>query len=437
MKRQVLGFVGLSILAALGCGSNDTSVGSQAPPGATEQLMSTEGRITAPATTDVSTLTSDNAAFGLDLLHALAPQDNFIDSPHSISVALAMTYAGARTTTHDEVARVMHFTLPEPALHAAFDATDLALNGRSTSVTDAGAAPFQLDVVESVWGQKGYGFLPSYLDVLSRYYGAGLWTVDFASGDKASQAINQWVSAQTHAKIPDLLQPGDVDGAKLVLVNAIYFHASWSDAFDTASTVDAAFQRLDGTSVTVPMMHRGGEASRPTAYAATTDVQALELGYAGDAVSMVVLLPTAGQYATFVAGLDGARLTAILGQLAPSPEGVQITLPRFSIRTRLKLKDALSAMGMPTAFGGGGGADFSGIDGTGGLYISNVIHQAMISVDEAGTEAAAATAVPLRKLAITQPVFFTADRPFVYLIRDKVTGAVLFLGQVVDPSVKT
>ena len=443
MKRHNLGLsfsFAMTTLALTGCSSSDSIVGRQDTANVPNLIQSSVPRVTQSApNSDVRTLTTNNAAFGVNLFHAINPQTNFIESPHSISVALAMTYAGARTETHDEMARVMNFTLSEPALHAAFDTVDLALESHPTDVTDAGAQPFKLHLADSLWGQQGLAFSSDYLDELARYYGAGLRTADFANAtEEARQAINGWVSDQTETKIPELLQAGLLTpDARLVLVNAIYFLGSWRDAFNTTATTNVAFNRLDASTINVPMM-RGDKAKGPIdAYAEGEGWQAVELGYAGAQVSMDVVLPTAGLFTSFVSSLDGPTLTSILGQLAPVPQqGVVVTLPKFNTRSSTNLTNTLETMGMSRAFSDA--ADFSGMTSAEVLKIGAVVHEAMIQVDEAGTEAAAATAVIMDELSIagngTPPIAFTADRPFVFVIRDKTTGAVLFFGQIVDPS---
>jgi serpin B len=285
-----------------------------------------------------------------------------------------------------------------------------------------------LNVLDAIWGQRGYVFLGGYLDLLAEHYGAGLSLLDFASDPEGSRtSINRWVSDRTAARIPELLPVGVVTSATvLVLTNAIYFKASWATPFEPADTTDGPFAKLDRSTLPAHFMHQAKEHR----YAEGAGWQALELLYAGDDVSMLVLLPASGQFEAFRASLDAARLTSIVDALGSRL--VTVTLPRFQFRTQLGVKATLQALGMTDAFQGGV-ADFSGMDGTRKLFVQDVVHEAFVSVDEKGTEAAAATAVVVGRVSVPELATFTADRPFLVVIRDNPTGAVLFLGQVTSP----
>ena len=292
------------------------------------------------------------------------------------------------------------------------------------------ASPFRLSIANSIWGQKGHKFLPAFLDTLAENYGAGLRLLDFAGSPEPSrQTINQWVSDQTAGKIPDLLGQGSITPAtRLVLANAIYFNAAWMVPFDKANTRDGAFHLLEGGQATVPMMsatHRFG-------YANGDGYQAVELPYSGGDTAMVILLPGAGELAAFEGSLDSSKLDAIVGSLQYTR--VALTMPRFAFRSEFELAETLKKMGMPLAFSEE--ADLSGMDGRRDLLIDQVYHQAFVAVDEAGTEAAAATAVVIAPTAAEPqpPIVVTADRPFLFLIRDIQTGAILFVGRVVNPT---
>jgi serpin B len=325
------------------------------------------------------------------------------------------------------MASTLHFTLAGDALPAAFDAMDLALARRGTEVPQNGGAPFALSIADAIWGQQGFPFLAAYLDLLATYYGAGLMNVDFIDDpDGSRQEINTWVSDQTNAKIQNLLPEGSVTGdTRLVLTNAIYFKASWDTPFDSKVTTTGTFTRLDGSTVQAPMMQRGDS----YAYAETDAYQAVSLPYVGKNVSMVVIVPK-GSFADFETALTGDVLGTLLGSLTATSGSV--TLPKFGTQSAFSLKDALTALGMTDAFMA---ADFSGMDGQTDLFISDVIHKSFVAVDEAGTEAAAATAVLVSGGAAPEnPFTLTADKPFVFAIVDGPTGAVLFLGRVLDPS---
>ena len=427
MKRLALHRIVVcgAILALLSAGL----AGCATPSGSVAQaqeLRSDKPRLEplSPADAAPSELAAGNSAFALDLYRMLySPDDNLFYSPCSISVALAMTYAGARGQTAQQMAEVMHYTLSQEELHAAFNALDQALASRVESGDDEA---FRLHIANSIWGQQGVAFLEPFLDTLAENYGAGLRLVDFAQSEAARQLINGWVSDQTAARIPELLPERAVDAeTALVLANAVYFKAAWLHPFSESATTDAPFSLLDGSEVSVPMMSQIAELG----YAQAPGLQLIELPYAGDELSMVVLLPDEGEFEDLAQSLDAQRLEQWMGRL--QRQSVALTLPKFTFDAGFELRDALMAMGMVDAFGD---ADFSGMDGTKELFIDQVYHKAFVAVDEAGTEAAAATAVVVGRKAPMVEQRISVDRPFVFLIRDVETGAILFLGQVVNPA---
>jgi serpin B len=414
------------VLGFMACGPSTPVVVDEAPPG--QSVRSGKPRLTTPVPAeDTQELTGDNAAFALDVLKRAAAHDNFFVSPHSISIALAMTYGGAREGTAAQMAQALHFTLPQERLHPAFDALDLELTHRADKPLESGQA-FKLNVLNAIWGQRGYAFLATYLDLLAEDYGAGLSLLDFASDPDGSRTtINRWVSDRTLARIPELIPRGVITSATvLVLTNAIYFNASWKVPFEANDTTDGSFGQLDGSRAPVRLMHQ----TKEHRYAEGEGWQALELLYSGADVSMLVLLPASGTFEDFRAKLDAARLSSIVRALGTKE--VVVTLPRFQFRTQLAVKATLTALGMVDAFQGGM-ADFSGIDGTRSLFIQDVVHETFVAVDERGTEAAAATAVVIGRTSISELATFTADRPFLVVLRDDPTGAVLFLGQITRP----
>jgi len=391
-------------------------------------------RIAAPAvsTGELAELVEGNQAFALDLYHYIASQEqgNLFLSPHSISVALAMTYAGARGETESQMAETLHFMLTQEQLHPAFNKLDLTLAERGYEESETDGRSFRLSIVNALWGQQGYEFKPAFLDTLAQNYAAGMRLVDFlADADAARQEINNWVSEETEQRIEDLIPQGGVDAlTRLVLTNAIHFKAAWATPFEEQITEDGPFYLLNGGSVSVPMMRNTTERN----YASAPGYQVVELPYDGCELSMVILLPEEGDFEDFEASLDQAKLAAILDKL--SSERVALTMPKFEMQSRFSLSDALSDLGMPVAFSDQ--ADFSGMDGTKDLLISKVFHQTFVSVDEEGTEAAGATAVVMTlKAAVPEtPVEVTVDRPFIFAIHDIETGVLLFIGRVVDPS---
>jgi len=381
-------------------------------------------RVTAPQlpSGDLATLTAGNDAFAVDLYRTLrGSSGNMVFSPESISIALAMTYAGAAGDTAAQMASTLHFTLPPERLHLAFDALDLALEAPTST-----AGAFQLSLANALWAQQGWTLQPSFLDLLSQDYGAGVRLVDFEGAtETARQTINQWVSDQTAGQIPELLMDGILTpGSRLVLTNAIYFKADWLMPFNSPSNA-GTFNTPDGP-ISVPMM--AGQAVFPVWTG--PGYSAAALPYVGGTASMLLIVPDAGTFDTFEASLTADALAAIsAGRSAATGRG--LLMPRFKFQQHFSVKQALQALGMTDAFEPQ--ADFSGIDGKRDLLIADVVHQATIAADEKGTEAAAATAVIIRAGSAMQAPL-VVDRPFIFLIRDDVSGATLFMGRVLDPS---
>lgn len=406
--------------------------------GALKSFKSDQPRQSAPqvAEDDARALAAGNNQFALDLYQALGKEkDNFFYSPFSISLALAMTYAGARGETQRQMAETLHFELPGDRLHPAFNALDQELARRKDVEGGQGSdgKGFRLNVANDIWGQQDYTFLPEFLDTLAVNYGAGLRAVDFKSDpDGVRKAINDDIARKTEQRIKDLIPPGQIDTlTRLVLTNAIYFNAAWMHPFEKSLTKDRPFTRLDGSQVNVPMMVMSG--SERMLYAAGNGYQAAALPYEGGKLSMLVLVPDAGQFEAFEAGLDAAALESILSSMQFI--GVKAAMPKFQTESDFSLVDALSGLGMVDAFSPSE-ADFSGMDGQkGNLYIGDVIHKSFVKVDEAGTEAAAATAVIMEVTsAMVDYTELTVDRPFIYMIRDEPTNTILFVGRVLDPA---
>ena len=402
------------------------------PATASEVIQSEKQRVTSPDVNeaDLTTLVTGNSAFAFDLYQTLREEDgNLFYSPYSISLALAMTYAGARGETARQMADTLHFTLSQVSLHPAFNSLDIELSRRGEGAKGKDGEGFRLNIVNAIWGQEGYEFLSEFLDVLAENYGAGLRTLDFAKAPEESRiTINNWVSEQTEDRIEDLIPQGLIDAlTRLVLTNAIYFNAAWQHPFNEDMTEDGPFYLLDGGEVTVPMMRQ----TESFGYGEGDGYKTIELPYDGRELSMVILLPEAGQFEAFERSLDTQRIDTILKDLEHMR--VTLTMPKFEFESAFSLRETLIALGMPVAFSGA--ADFLGMTGNRDLFIADVIHKAFVSVDEAGTEAAAATAVMMALTAMPgSPVEVTVDRPFVFLIRDIKTGAILFIGRVLDPS---
>ena len=425
-RKSVLLVLMLIVVVAGAC--------APSPPSASaDVLKSSEPRDTDVSIPreDIDALVTGNGEFAFDLYRYLASDgENLFYSPHSISLALAMTYAGARGETEQAMGEAMTWNLPQERLHPAFNYLDMELSSRGEGAEGKDDEGFRLNIVNAIWGQKGYSFLPDYLDTLAMNYGAGLRVVDFEQAPEESRAvINDWVEEQTEDRIQELIPQGAIDAlTRLVLTNAVYFNAAWESQFEEGDTSDGEFHLLDGNDVEVPMMKQ----SAWFRHADYGDFAAIELPYDGGELSMVVLVPAAREFEDFEESLDFSVVQAAIDGLAGNR--VVLTMPKFGMETSFNLKDALSTLGMEIAFEPAA-ADFSGMDGTRNLYITDVLHKAFVEVDEAGTEAAAATAVVVGATsAPTEPVEFTIDRPFVFLIRDIQTGSILFLGRVMNPA---
>jgi serpin B len=369
-----------------------------------------------------------NTAFALELYGQLKTNPgNLFFSPYSISTALAMTYAGARSDTEKQMGRVLHFDQAQRQLHSSFGELQRQLNeaGKQQGI--------ELSVANALWAQKGHLFLPAFLEVAQGEYQANVNQVDFKTGaETARSEINRWVSQKTKNKIKDILPPGSLtDLTRLVLANAIYFKGVWTKPYDKAQTSTQPFHLSTTRQVDVPLMHHFDNVR----YMENSDFQAVELPYRGDELSTAVLLPCKVDACGELENrLTPALLSRALSQM--KQQKVEIFLPRFKLESSFDLNNTLAGMGMPDVFGPK--ADLSGMDGTRLLYISGVFHKAWGEVNEEGTEAAAATAVAVGARAVMKPPppppVFRADRPFIFFIRDTRSGSLLFLGRFADPS---
>jgi serpin B len=369
-------------------------------------------------------------AFGFGFYDAaLASGGNSVVSPVSIALALSMAQAGANGETATQMDKVLHSALGSGEGNG-INSLDQALGRLSGTYQVPGESDqtLTLHIANAPFAQSGEQWQQAYLDTLATKYGAGVRLVDFKTDSTAAMnSINGWVADQTEKRIPKLLDSLDAS-TRLVLVNAIYLKAPWLKQFDKSATADAPFTRPDGSQVSVPTMNVGlSEAT----YASGSGWQAVEIPYVNTSLAMTIVLPD--DLATFEKGLDAARF----GQITAALQGAQVelSLPRFKIETKSDLSTVLAGMGMPLAFDPDK-ADFSGMTAQERLYVSKVIHQANISVDENGTEASAATAVVMAAGAspAAQQVTFKVDKPFLFAVRDTSTGAILFLGRVTDPS---
>jgi len=381
------------------------------------------------------------AAFSADVYRAVAAAEkgNLVCSPYSMVSALGMTAQGARGRTLTEMLTVLHAdgTTPEDAgrLARGLNAVDQALAARSGTATGGDGKPTEvvLASANSLWGQRDAVWEKAFLDILATQFGTGVRQVDYRGApEKARSTINDWVSEQTRTRIPDLIPAGVIDElTRLTLVNAIYLKASWQTAFLKELTRPTPFTRLDGSTVSADLMSD----AVPAGFTTGPGWVAADLPYADGRLAMAVVVPDAGRFAEVEQAMDGAWLTALLSGFTPNR--VRVGLPRWTTRSQLELSAVLSSLGMPTAFTED--ADFTGMTTQEKLLIDAVIHEGFVAVDEAGTEAAAATAVVMRTTSAPgDAATVIADRPFLYVIHDNADPALrtpLFVGRVLDPAV--
>jgi serpin B len=383
---------------------------------------------------DLQALASGQNAFALDLYQKLRTHEgNLFFSPYSLSSALAMALAGARHDTAAEMRKALRVTLLDEALHAAY--------ADQTRMAGAPGKPYALSVANALWGREGFQFEGSYTTLLNKNYNAALTPLDFKDAQGSSDRINAWVAGRTNDKIKNIVSPAvfNVDSG-LILTNAIYFKGNWLDEFEKSSTRDEPFY-FSGGQESVPLMNRKGDYR----YAEDPGLQALGMPYKGKELSMVILLPKEKDgLSALEAALTKEKLDAWVSALKEGE--VIVTFPKFKLETDYGLADTLKSMGMPLAFTRCDKndpkkpcADFSGIldPEKDQLSIGAVVHKAFVEVNEEGTEAAAATAVgyDVGPTSLPPPVpVFRADHPFLFLIRDDRSGAILFLGRLSKPS---
>ena len=383
-------------------------------------LLVRGARDIAPAADDeaLASISRANAAFALDLYRELAAQSdgNLIIGPHSVWTALSMVYAGAGGETAREMADVLHFDRPLDEVTPLLNALDLALASRN----DPGAV--DLRVANQVFATPGLPLHDSYLTTLTRDFGAPLAELAFSDPEAARQVINDWAADRTNDRIKELFPAGSLDASTvMVLCNAVSMDAAWTYLFDPVDTMVEPFTLADGTRTDVAMMHFNLYLPLMNEDA----LQAVELPYGKGDLSMVVILPE--DLDAFADALDPGELDRIFGEI--EERGIHLSLPKFSFDSDLGLDETLQAMGIRSAYGAD--ADFSGMTGERGLFLQTVQHDAFIEVDENGTEAHAATGAGM---ALSHGPTITFDRPFFFVIRDRPTGAILFMGHVSDPN---
>ena len=373
-----------------------------------------------------------NNEFALAIFQQLRNENtgqNMIFSPHSISFALAMTYAGAGGQTADEMRMVLGISQDDLSFHQNWNTLDQWLANRTKEI-QANSPDYKLRLTNAVWAQQDYPFNSSYLDLLSTFYGSGLHTIDFSGLPEPSRLeINNWVAENTSQKIIELIPEGAIKPlTRMVLVNAIYLNAPWQQAFNSEFTTKQSFFKLDQQVVDVNMM----EKTINLPYLVTDQVSMVEIPYIGDDLAMVLLMPESKSYDSFVSTLDKSMISDLISQETWGE--VELKIPRFKAENKFQLNNVLGKMGMKQAFDPNL-ADFSVMAEGNDLYIDQVIHQAVIAVDETGTEAAAATAVIIlgKGFNPSEPQKITFDHPFLFFIRDTKSGSILFLGQILNP----
>ena len=389
------------------------------------------------ATTDgTNTIVDANNQFAFDLYSKLSESDkgNVFFSPYSISTALAMVYEGAKGKTAEEMGAVLHFPIDNtdtigninvnPEIRSSFAKIYNQINKEDKE--------YKLYTANALWAQKDYVFLDDYLNTVEKYYGGKTTNLDFVNENSdAVKTINGWIEDQTNDRIKGMI-PSLSPLTKLVLTNAIYFKGQWLHEFKKKNTNDMDFKITPDNTVTASMMYYYDD-DVSFNYAETDELQVLELPYKGEELSMLIFLPKENDIMQLETSFNIKKLNEMKSKL--NKEDVIIYLPKFTFKTKYSLPETLTSLGMKNAFVPDA-ADFSGMDGTKKLFISDVIHQAFVEVNEEGTEAAAATAImmEMKSMQNKQPVIFRADHPFMFIIQEKSTGTILFMGKVIEPT---
>ncbi|MFZ6656783.1 serpin family protein [Undibacterium sp. TJN19] len=446
MQKQFLmsclllaGTVGVSVMTGCGGGSATTvgasvaaDTGSQAQ--AISVAKSSQTRNLAPQVSDadMTAAVAGNTSFGLQMLPLLDPQgdSNLVFSPYSISQALAMTAAGAQGDTLTGIQKALAFQLDPNRLLPAFNKLDLALAGKTISAGSSNTKLPSLNIANALWAQQGYKLQTTYLDAIGSNFGAAVNLLDFILSPEAARTnINTWVENQTQQRIKNLLPAGSVSpSTRLVLTNAIWFKSEWAVQFISGRTVSQNFYDIRNQASSQAFMNQ----DLRVAYAQGKNYQALELPYVDNKLAMLLIKPDAGSFDTFRQSLSVASLAELTGSL--KDQRISLSMPKFSFSSSPQMTENLKSLGMSAAFDPAR-ADFSGMTGTRELSVSSVVHKAFINVDENGTEAAAATGVVVGITSIsTDPlVKVVLDRPFLFFIRDRETGLILFMGKVMVP----
>lgn len=430
--KHVKSVAGATVLLVLFCaffagctGTQDTEPGQIVTPAPTEEAIETD--------TAAESVVDANNLFAFDIYKKIASEnsddENLFLSPFSISSALAITYEGADGETEDEIKSVFHFPEDIESLREGFLDINKGIN--------AGDPEYELEIANALWAEQTYKFLEDYISTAEKYYSAETKNLDFINQPEESRVtINEWVEDKTNERIKDLIPQGMIDPmTRLVITNAIFFKGTWVLQFDENKTSAADFVTPSGEIVKVDMMQRTDE-DAVYDYVETDELQLLKMPYDhenGKELSMVIILPNEDDLQTVENSLNSSKLKELENSV--ESKQVKVYFPKFKLETEYQLSDALREMGMPTAFSGS--ADFSGMDGTTDLFISDVVHKAFVEVNEEGTEAAAATGVVMKLTSVVEeePVpVFRADHPFIFIIQDNETGNILFIGRISNPA---
>lgn len=355
----------------------------------------------------------NNNVFAFDLFRSVFKKDsNMLISPYSVSSSLAMTYAGAGGETAEQMCKVLHFDSTKTNTHQGFSEINASLaKYKNDSVIN-------LSIANALWQDNKWPIKPGYLELTKKFYNSAIFPLNGAD------SINKWVNIQTNRKITDLVKEEDLNNSRLVLTNAVYFKGDWLKRFNVTLTKKDSFETISGKKYEVDMMFQENDFK----YFEDEKNQILELPYKNELFSMLVILPK-GNSSTYelINGVDNGLFEHYNSQLVNRT--VKLSIPKFSFSSKVELSSTLEKMGMPNAFNSQ--ADFSGMSP--GLYINNVIHKAFIQVDESGSEAAAASAVIMTELSMqTVPIEFNAKRSFVFVISDKGTKTILFIGSLIN-----
>jgi len=366
-----------------------------------------------------------NTAFAVDLYGQIKNQTgNLCFSPYGISTAMAMTYAGAKEQTEQEMAKTMHFTLPQKELHAAFGDMEKSIQGLERS-------GITITVANSLWCKNGYSINPDYTDLLKRDYNAMVSLLDFNNPSASAKTINSWFSDRTKGMIESIIDSNEIDqNTRAILGNAIYFKGQWVNKFDKNATRNGRFYTAGMDSfVEVPMMFTSAKCK----LVYNDNFSFLQLPYAGNKLSMILLMPV---YYGSLSDLE-EQFTADNVKLwfeklnQTEKKSIKVTIPRLKITCHFALDKTLAQMGMPSLFDSKN-ANLSGISDKNDLFVSSATHQAVLEINEEGTTAAAA--IRVNHMAKSMPSSFIADHPFLYLIVDNRNGNILFCGRIIDPT---